>query len=96
MSDRVRITHPFHPLFDHVFVRVTERSSRHGERVWVEHADGSVGTFPRAWTDLAEPDPFAMLSAGKAHFRPEDLAELAEMVASLRCIDRASEECADV
>ncbi len=65
-------------------MRVAERSSRHGDRVWVERPDGSVASFPRAWTDLAEPEPFAVLSAGRAHFRPEDLADLVELVAGIR------------
>lgn len=40
--------------------------------------------MPRAWTDLAEPEPFAVLSGGKVHFRPEDLVELVDLVAGLR------------
>ncbi len=63
---------------------VAERSSRHGERVWYERPDGSVASIPRAWTDRAVPDPFAAVAEGKAHFRPEGLAELAELVAGLR------------
>ena len=51
----VRITHPFHPLLGRQFVRVAERCSRHGDRVWYEAADGSVATNPRARTDLAAP-----------------------------------------
>ena len=63
---------------------VAERSSGHGDRVWCEQADGSVITLPRAWTDLAAPDPFVALADGKGHFRPEDLAELVELVAGIR------------
>ena len=65
-------------------MRVAERSSRHGDRVWVERGDGSVVTFPRAWTSLAEADPFVVLSEGKACFRPEDLVELTEVIAGIR------------
>ena len=92
MAARVRITHPFHPLFGREFALVAKRSSRHGDRVWVERADGAVATFPRAWTSLAEADPFVVLSAGKAHFRPEDLVELTEVVAGIRGDARAAEE----
>jgi hypothetical protein len=81
---RVRVTHPFHPLRGQEFTHVAKRSNRHGERVWYEAPDGSVASIPRAWTDLAAPDPFVMLAEGKAHFRPEDLVELAEFVAALR------------
>ena len=81
---RVRITHPFHPLAGQEFVRVDERSSRFGDRVWYERADGSVATVLRAWTDRATPEPFVALAEGKAHFRPEDLSALAELVAQIR------------
>ena len=81
---RVRITHPFHPLFNHEIVRVAEHCSRHGDRIWYERLDGSVASIPRAWTDQAVPDPFAVVAAGKAHFRPEGLAELAQLLASIR------------
>ena len=59
-------------------------SSRFGDRVWCERADGSVATVPRAWTDPATPEPFVALAEGKAHFRPEDLSALAELVAQIR------------
>ena len=90
MATLVRITHPFHPLVGQQFVRVAERSSRHGDRVWYEAADGSVATIPLAWTDLATLEPFLALAEGKAHFRPEDLMELAELVAALRSGGRRS------
>jgi hypothetical protein len=63
---------------------VSERSSRHGDRVWVEKADGSVFSLSRAWTDRTEPEPFVELSGGKAHFRPDDLVALVELVAGFR------------
>ena len=93
---RVRIIHPFHPLLGEELVRVAERSSRHGDRVWYERADGSVASIPRAWTDLAAPDPFAVLAEGKGHFRPGDLVELAELVADIRGGVYASEGPDDV
>ncbi len=88
----MRITHPFHPLSGHEFPRVAERSSRHGDRVWYEQADGSVATLPRAWTDLASPDPFVAAAEGKGHFRPEDLVELLELIAGLGSGVQASGE----
>jgi len=33
---------------------------------------------------LADPEPFAVLSGGKAHFRLEDLVELVDLVTGLR------------
>jgi hypothetical protein len=80
----VRVTHPFHPLFGRDFGLVAERSSRHGEKVWYERDDGSVASIPRAWTDLAQPDPFSVLAGGRVHFTPEDLVELAVVLDAIR------------
>jgi len=96
VATRIRVTHPFHPLFGQQFVLVAERSSRHGHRVWYERADGSVATLPRAWTDRAEPDPFAVLAGGRCHFRPEDLTELVELIAGLLVNERTSDGADDV
>jgi hypothetical protein len=93
---RVRITHPFHPLRDQEFVRVAERSSRHGERIWYEAADGSVATIPRAWTDLASLDPLVEMAEGMAHFRLPDLVELSEVITSLRSSGSAADGSDDV
>ena len=90
-SMRVRVTYPFHPLVGREFVWVAERSSGHGERVWCEQTDGSVITLPRAWTDRAMPDPFAALSGGRCHFRPEDLAELVEVIAGIQGGEQGSD-----
>jgi len=70
---------------------VAERSSGHGDRVWFERTDGSVFTLPRAWTDLAVPDPFAALSGGRCHFRPEDLSELVEVIAGIQGGEQAAD-----
>jgi hypothetical protein len=53
----------------------------------VERSDGSVTTFPRSWTSLAVGDPIAVLSGGTAHFRPEDLAEIVEMIAGIQGVE---------
>lgn len=79
----MRITHPFHPLSGQEFVLVAERSSRHGDRIWYEQPDGSVGSVPLGWTDRGEGDPFVALAAGRAHFRAEELVELVEVMAGL-------------
>jgi hypothetical protein len=65
-------------------VLVAERSNRHGEQVWYERGDGSVASIPQAWTDLAAPDPFTALAGGRAHFLPESLTELVELVVTIR------------
>lgn len=77
-------------------MRVAERSSRYGDRIWYERADGSVATIPRAWTDLATLDPFVALAEGKGYFRPEDLVGLVELIAGIRVGEQASEGTDDV
>jgi len=39
-----------------------------------------VRSLPATWTDVGGPDPFLVLSAGSAYFRPEDLLRLALLV----------------
>jgi hypothetical protein len=46
--------------------------------------DGTLTSVPRAWTDLADPDVFVTVAAGRSPFRVEDLLVLAELVESLR------------
>ncbi len=63
---------------------VDQRRNRHGDRVWYPTADGSVRTVARAWTSLASVDPFEVISAGRACFRPDDLLRLATLLDGLR------------
>jgi hypothetical protein len=39
--------------------------------------------MPAAWTDVEGPDPFLVVSAGRACFRVEDLLALVALVAEL-------------
>jgi hypothetical protein len=87
----VRITHPFHPLSGREFPLLDERSSRHGDRVWFRADDGVLRTVPRDWTSLAAADPFEVIAAGRAWFRPEDLAHLVALVSALRSPGESTE-----
>jgi hypothetical protein len=80
----VRITHPFHPARGQEFVLVEERRSRHGDRVWYEAEDGRVRSIRRDWTSLTVPDPFEVIAAGRARFRPEDLVGLVALLDELQ------------
>jgi hypothetical protein len=80
----VEVTHPFHPLRGQRFELVAVRRSRHGDRVWVRWPDGSCRTFPRAWTSLADADPWRDAGRGRALFRVDDLGRLAVLVQALR------------
>jgi hypothetical protein len=92
----VRVVHPFHPLSGHVFELVRERRSRHGDRVWLRVGDGSVASVPTAWTDLARLEPFDVVGQGRAHFRPEDLEALADLLAEVSESRRAGPGGGDV
>ena len=84
LKRRVRITHPFHPLFTRQFDLIGYRRSWGGrERVDCLDEQGQLVSIPLAWTDAAEPDPFVVLSGGRAQFRVEDLLRLAELMRGL-------------
>jgi hypothetical protein len=87
----VRITHPFHPLHGREFLLLDERRNRHGDRVWFQADDGVLRTVPRSWTSLAVADPFEVIAAGRAWFRPEDLAHLVALVSALRSPGESAE-----
>ena len=40
--------------------------------------------MPATWTDVVGDDPFVALSAGRSHFRPDDLLQLARLVSELK------------
>jgi len=87
----VRITHPFHPLRGREFPLLDERRNRHGDRVWFQADDGVLRTVPREWTSLATRDPFEVIAAGRAWFRPDDLARLVALVSALRFPSNSAE-----
>ena len=89
---RARITHPFHPLLGEEIVVVDQRCSRHGDRVWFQAANGHVRSVARAWTSLAAADPFEVISAGRACFRPKDLLQLAALLDGVRSAERGGVE----
>lgn len=74
------ITHPFHPLCGRRFELVLCNYNPVPGRVFYHDADGRLRPIPIAWTSLAEPDPFCVVSDGRALFRVEDLLELARMI----------------
>ena len=80
----VRIIHPFHPLRGKELPVVDVRHSRWGDRVWFQADNGSAYSMPRHWTSLHTPDAFELASAGRAWFRPDDLARLAELISGIR------------
>jgi len=79
-----RITHPFHPLREQEFERLSEYV-RWG-RIYFHYrdAEGQERTIEAAWTSLFAPDPFFVMSKGEALFRPDDLFDLARLLDALK------------
>ena len=80
----VRVTHPFHPWAGENFEFVVRRRTWHQDRAFFFLADGTLTSVPTAWTDVAEPDPFVVIAAGRSAFRVEDLLVVADLVETLR------------
>lgn len=84
LKRRVRITHPFHPLFGEEFELLDYRGSFGQERVECMDARDRLITVPLVWTDACGVDPFVAISAGRSFLRAEDLLRLADMLEGLR------------
>ncbi len=81
-SQRVRVTHPFHPWHGREFVLVTCRRNWGEDRVYFHDESGRLVSLPAGWTNAVSPDPFVVVSAGRSAFRAQDLIELARLVRS--------------
>ena len=79
-----RVTHPFHPRFQHEFKAVTVRHNWAEERVYYHDERGHLVSIPTGWTSLAAEDPFVLAAQGRAFFRMEDLLRLIAMVEALQ------------
>ena len=79
----VRVTHPFHPLFERRLACVGKRYNRYGKRLLLQGDDGTVWSVPPQWTDLAGLDPAVVMGDGRAVLRAIDLMELASLVKRL-------------
>jgi len=75
-----RVTHPFHPLFGREFVLIERRNAWGEERVYFHDDSGRVRRLTAAWTSAVAPDPFASVSAGRSHFRVDDLLHLVALI----------------
>lgn len=74
------ITHPFHPLVGREFALLLYRFNWGEDRVYFRADDRQITSIPSAWTNIAPPDPFVIVAAGRAHFRLEDLVSLATLL----------------
>jgi hypothetical protein len=80
----VRVTHPFHPLFDRELEFVKRRRNWRADRVYVFDPEGLLLSLPVEWTDVAAEDPFVVVAAGRSPFHTAGLLELAELIDRVR------------
>jgi hypothetical protein len=79
------VTHPFHPWHGRRFELFQYRHNWGEYRVWFFDEEQRLRSLPAAWTSVAPPDPFVVLSAGRAPFQ---LDALSRLVTLLRDLDR--------
>ena len=78
------MTHPYHPLRGSEFELVGYAHTWGEHRVFFRKPGQTrVSSLPASWTDVDGPDPFLAMSAGRAHFRPDDLVSLARLLGEL-------------
>jgi hypothetical protein len=81
---RFRVTHPFHPWFGREFELIDYRNNWGEGRVCFLDEKGRLNSMLASYTDAGREDPFVAVAAGRAHFRYDDLIELAEMIVRLQ------------
>ena len=70
-----------------------DRRNAWGEdRVYFHDDTGRLRRLPTAWTSVAPPDAFVALSAGRSHFRVEDLLQLVALIARQRPVRAPARE----
>jgi hypothetical protein len=74
------VTHPFHPLRGREFELADRRRTWGEDRVYFLDEGGELKRLPASWTSAAAVDPFVSMSGARAHFRVEDLLELASLI----------------
>src|SRR5215470_16693577 len=75
------VTHVFHPLYGRELRLIDQYLVWGGDRVCFRDDKGALRFLPTAWTTLAPADPFVQMSAGRSHFRVEDLLRLTTLIA---------------
>jgi hypothetical protein len=78
-----RIVHPFHPLSGQELERASGPPQANQRFVWFHTAEGRLSQVPLNFTDLVEPDPYVVVSAGRAHLGLQDLLGLVDLLREL-------------
>jgi hypothetical protein len=74
------VIHPYHPQRGRKYELIDRRRTWGEDRVYFHDERGELKRLPAAWTSAGTVDPFVSQSAGRAHFRIEDLLELATLI----------------
>ena len=81
VAQTFQVTHVFHPLHGHELSLLDQYIAWGEDRVYCHDDTDRLRHLPTAWTTAAPPDPFVEVSAGRSHFRVEDLLQLAVLIA---------------
>jgi len=76
----VVVTHPFHPRRGQRLSFLTRKKTWGEDRVTFQDAPGRLHSMPTSWTDLGSVDPFVVMAAGRALFRPADLLAIVALM----------------
>jgi len=80
----VRVTHLFHPLYGRDFEFVAHRQNWGEDRVHLHDENGQLFSLPAGWTDVAAPDPFVVIAAGRCAFTADGLLAAADLIDRFR------------
>ena len=78
-----RIVHPFHTLSGQELERASGPPQANQRFVWFHTAEGRLSQVPLNFTDLVEPDPFVVVSSGRAYLGLKDLLGLVDLLREL-------------
>jgi Family of unknown function (DUF5372) len=84
------VTHPFHPLSGRDFEFVAHRQNWGEDRVHLHDENGQLFSLPAGWTDVAAPDPFVVVAAGRCPFTAGGLLAVADLIDRFRVSCRAT------
>ena len=60
--------------------------------VYFEDDAGHLQSIPAKWTDVIAADPFVVIAAGRALFRPDDLIEVTRLIDAAMALMGDTEE----
>lgn len=53
-------------------------------RVFFYDAKGQMVSIPANWTSVVGEEPFVVVAAGRAYFRPQELLQLGDLIQALK------------